>query len=477
MTTILVRDVAALAAEMGGVQLGDARLARRMSRIVAAVAAQPSASFPKCFLDSADLEGFYRFVNNRRVTHAELLQPHYEATAARAAAYPEVRLISDTTEAQFDGAARRGLGPLRGASSQGFLAHVTLVVGPGEERLPLGTLGLLPWTRPPRPAKKTKAEKAKRRSVRGGRTDGESMRWLAQARAVEQRLQPGTRAIHLMDREADAYPLMCGLADSRFVIRAAHDRVVALPDELQVQRRDKLRAVLADAPILVTRDVPLSRRNAPLARTQHIYPARAGRTARLAIRARQVTVRRTEYSARELPETLALNVVQVVEVDVPAGEKAVEWILLSNLPIDTAEQVAAIVDHYRARWTIEEFNKALKTGCALEDRQLESLDGLLNVLAICLPIAWQLLLLRTLAQRDPKLPATHVLTSTQLQALRRCAPTPLPRHPTVRDALLAIARLGGHLRHNGEPGWQIIARGFRDLLIFEQGWSAARREI
>jgi hypothetical protein len=36
------------------------------------------------------------------------------------------------------------------------------------------------------------------------------------------------------------------------------------------------------------------------------------------------------------------------------------------------DQVAAVVDHYRGRWTIEEFFKAIKTGCALEARQLES---------------------------------------------------------------------------------------------------------
>ena len=51
---------------------------------------------------------------------------------------------------------------------------------------------------------------------------------------------------------------------------------------------------------------------------------------------------------------------------------------------------------------------------------------------------------------------------------------PLPENATARDAFLAIAGLGGHLRRNGEPGWQTLGRGYEQLLTLVQGWSAAR---
>jgi hypothetical protein len=132
------------------------------------------------------------------------------------------------------------------------------------------------------------------------------------------------------------------------------------------------------------------------------------------------------------------------------------------------------VDFYRARWTIEEFFKAIKTGCAFEKRQIEDLHGLLNVLALCAPIAWQMLALRAEARRKPDRLAAEILTKTQVDVLRVFARKPLPDKPTVRDALLAIAALGGHIRRNGEPGWQTLGRGYEQLLTLVQGWNAAK---
>jgi hypothetical protein len=161
-------------------------------------------------------------------------------------------------------------------------------------------------------------------------------------------------------------------------------------------------------------------------------------------------------------------------MDPPAGETPVEWILLTNLPLETAADVEFAVDCYRARWLIEEFFKALKTGCQYEKRQLESSHSLLNALAVLAPVAWRLLLLRYLSRHVPDAPAQTALTPTQIDLLRAVSKKPLPRHATVRDALLAVAKLGGHLTSNGDPGWIVLGRGFHDLLIMELAWRAAR---
>lgn len=61
------------------------------------------------------------------------------------------------------------------------------------------------------------------------------------------------------------------------------------------------------------------------------------------------------------------------------------------------------------------------------------------------------------------------LTPTQLRALRILRPS-LPEAPSVRDALRAIAQLGGFLarKSDGEPGWRTLWLGFRDLLAAER---------
>src|SRR5216684_4903847 len=86
----------------------------------------------------------------------------------------------------------------------------------------------------------------------------------------------------------------------------------------------------------------------------------------------------------------------------------------------------------------------------------------------------RLLLLRHLARNAPKRPASDALTPTQLVVLHATAKRPLPKRPTVRDAMLAVAGLGGHLPRNGDPGWLVLGRGMQDLLLLEFGWLASR---
>ena len=129
-------------------------------------------------------------------------------------------------------------------------------------------------------------------------------------------------------------------------------------------------------------------------------------------------------------------------------------------------------NNYQSRWTIEEFFKALKTGCGYEKRQLESYAALSNALAIFSVIAWRLLLVRSVARAYPHATSRSVLSDTQLRLLKhRLKLTNLPA--TAKDALYAVARLGGHLKNNGDPGWQTLGRGFEKLLILEAGWRAA----
>ena len=202
------------------------------------------------------------------------------------------------------------------------------------------------------------------------------------------------------------------------------------------------------------------------------HPARRCRIATLSFAAKAIEIPRTVDAKAAGSPTLRLNVIYVWEPKPPPGEPAVEWFLLTNLPIGTADEIAFAVDCYRARWMIEEYFKALKTGCQYEKRQLESAHSLLNALAVLAPVAWRLLLLRHLARHAPHRPATDALTAPQLEVLVAVARRPMPKRPTVQDAMLAIAGLGGHLPRNGDPGWLVLGRGMHDLLLLELGWRA-----
>jgi hypothetical protein len=196
------------------------------------------------------------------------------------------------------------------------------------------------------------------------------------------------------------------------------------------------------------------------------------RAATLAFSATTVVLHRPRYQPETLPAEMKVNVVRVFEPNPPANEDPVEWLLFTNEPIRTTQDVVTIVDTYRARWLIEECNKAIKTGCRYEDRQFESRDALLTLLAMTLPIAVELLWLRAACRHNPDCPAEEVLTPLQLKILTKMSSRKLSARPTVHDALWAIAALGGHMKTNGEPGWLVLHRGMTKLLAYEEGWQA-----
>jgi hypothetical protein len=462
----MARAIPDVAHEFGGAELGDARLARRLMRIAECMAVAPAAGFPKAAGSDGELEGVYRFLGNERVTPSGILTPHFEKTIERIGRTSPL-VVHDTTVLSFGGTSRReGLGRIRKShEKQGFFAHVALAVAADGSREPLGIVGLHTYVRGP------KKSTAKRRRTK---TTHEWARWADLALKVEERL---AHPIHVMDREADSYETLDTLAQAgaRFVIRLWHNRL------LTGDQDEKLFVAADRGEVLVRRTVPLSRRRrATCAAERKNHPPRTERIAHLRIRAASVEIARTPYKPRLATHSASLrvNVVSVQEVDLPEGVEPISWRLFTTEPVDTPEQVEAVVDIYRARWTIEEYFKALKTGCAVEKRQLESYRSLANALAVFAVIAWRILLLRTVARVRPAAPAADALDEQQVRVLRgvaqladpRLPKLEIPAAPTAHDVLRAVAQLGGHIANNGPPGWQVLARGFESLLLLQLGW-------
>jgi hypothetical protein len=449
--------LAPLSSEVADADLGDARLTKRLGGLVDALASRPGESFPKA-LDDAELEGAYRFFGNDKVTWEAILDPHFRQTSRRAKAHREVLVVHDTTQFEFGGVAKReGLGRLI-RPGQGFFGHFALATTADGDREPLGLLNLETVFRLDKLSKKPRAQRPNR---------GESARWRTSIEAVEARLPEDVQAIHVMDREADSYAILSTLEASghSFVIRSFQDRVLA-DDET------RLRTAAKAAKRSFEREVPLSRRPVIDGPKGQRHPARRERVAKLSVAAKAIEIPKTSDAKSAASSTLKLNVVYVIERKPPPREPAVEWFLLTNLPISTPEEVAFAVDCYRGRWTIEEYFKAIKTGCQYEKRQLETAHSLLNALAVLSTVAWRLLLLRHLARHAPHRPATDALTASQVEVLHAVAKRPIPKRPTVQEAMLAVAGLGGHLPRNGDPGWLVLGRGMHDLLLLELGWRA-----
>ena len=344
--------------EFSGLDLGDPRREARALAVMSRLATNPSDSLPEAMGTDAMLEGLYRHLSTPEVTLEELLRPHVQQTIGRLAKTEFAYAIHDTTGFVFGGQSRRkGLGHVDNSKDQGFLAHVTLTVEPGPERLPLGVLAV------------------GTRSRVGTKTQAESARWEVGVSLAEDMVPKG-KLIHVADRESDIYPLLSrAITESwRFVFRAAQDRTVWDSDNVVGLLFEEARGQAARLEF----DVPLTARKAnaqPKQRAAH--PPRNSRIAGLSASSTRVRIKRPAKRKDGLTY-VDINVVRVWEPQPPNGEPPVEWLLLTSEPVETEAQLRAVIEAYRARWVIEEFFCAIKTGCAYEEKQLESEKSLLN---------------------------------------------------------------------------------------------------
>jgi hypothetical protein len=450
-----------VSSEYSNIKLGDKRLENRAGRIVQRLVENPTASFPNIFPNQAELEAFYRFVENPYIESEALFEGHRSATLERCERHEEIFLVHDTTKFSFSG--RRI--SLKG--SNGFFGHCTLALS-GDGTNPLGVLRMETWVRDPKVLSPTALAKAGKISQAQARAMPSEMdRWLRGIKEVASQFSNQQKLIHVCDSEGDDYDLLSSLIGKhRFVVRGSYNRKLAASSELLLD-------VLKQAPFVSNRIVHVSKRPKPIGRDDKDKrrQSRDERVAKLSIHCSSVKVLRPRTVLQSLPEEISLNVVYVREVDPPSDVVPIEWILLSSESIATKEDVLRIVDVYRARWMIEEYFKALKTGCAFECRQLESYSTRLICMTLFVPIAWLMLSMRAESKKPEPIPAGQILPQVFIDVLQAHTKTEIA---TTRTALLAIASLGGHIKGNGSPGWLIIWRGFRELATMVRGFMLAR---
>ncbi len=460
---VQITDATAIAiSEFGGCALGNRARARRAVRFGEDLLRQPDASIPTICGDSHQAKAAYRFLGSRYVNHDALLSGHIDATFRRCAEQDVVLFVQDSTYGDYSHhPATKGLGLIGNGDGRGLCTHSTLAVTwRGIEDFDvLGVVDQQVWTRKGRKGKRSSA--ARKRDP-----NRESLCWIRAVERIEghrqrlapegaKRLAPQLRALHVGDIESDIFELFeaCDAMGDSFVLRAGRDRRIE-----PLETGEKLFERVGSAPVLTTTEVDV--------------PARPGRPARLArvqIRATSMEVCPPRNRPGKTPAQ-PLNIVWVQEIEAPADvEEPLCWYLLTREPIDTEEAVFCIINIYKIRWVIEDFHMGLKTGCALERRQLETGHGLRNFLAFASVTAWHLLRLRQAARAKEPVPIEQVLSPTQTQALRSLRPK-LPPRCTAQQALIAIATLGGFMgrKSDGMPGWRTLWRGMEKVLFAEQ---------
>ena len=416
-----------------------------MERLIDGFSEAPSRSIPQVFGEWKDTKAAYRFFANKRVSHEVLVSAQRQDTAQRLRERGAsiVLLVQDTTDFDFKHhPATKQMGPLENEYMYGFLAHSTLAVSP--DGVPLGLWEQQVWARDP--------EETGQRHRRHERPyeDKESYKWvqgLPQTSHVDEDVQ----WITVCDREAHIYDFLVevGVRQGDFIVRASKGRGFT-PD------REEVFDVVADWPVQQRYTISLRR-----------HPDRAPREATVELRFGTLTLARPQRSEAE-PETLTLQVVEVREVDPPQDEEGIHWLLLTSLAVNTVEQARQIVRWYTFRWLVERFHYVLKSGCRLEERQLQTRPRLERLLGVFNLVAWRLLWLTYQTRQTPDVTCEVALSDDEWQVLYAYThqTTDLPATPpTLYEATRWIAKLGGFLGRtgDGEPGVKVLWRGWMRL--------------
>lgn len=439
--------------ELAQVDLNDVRLERRLHQVVTQVAAQPSASIPQACGRWADTKAAYRLLENEKVSHEQILEGHRQTCLERVRKENLLLVLQDTTSLDYTHHPQTtGLGPLEHVKHQGLFVHTSLAVS--ADGVPLGLLDQQVWTRDPQQVRKR--DQRRKHPIE----EKESNKWLTGLRATQKDLPAQLCVITVADRESDVFDffLEAEAQQTQLLVRSAWNRKLTEPP-----------GYLWDE---VARTPIRGHWSVDVARTTDRLP----RHATMAVRFAPVTVcppnhRLSEKRLHPIP----LYAIDVCEQNPPAGEKGLQWLLLTNRTVQTLEQAYCCVRWYGLRWLVERYHFVLKSGCRIEARQFETGERLKRCLGIYAIVAWRLLWLTYQARVTPQAPCSIALKTAEWQALYcyiHRTPTPPAEPPSLHEAIRWIAQLGGFLgrKHDGEPGARALWLGWQRLQDIATTW-------
>jgi len=440
--------------------LGDKRRTNRLINMAASLARNIGLSIVKSMENDSEVEGAYRLLRNPKVSGSEIAEGGFLSTAAQAENKELLLALEDTTSLSFSHGISEELGYIGPPSQKkkGMQVHSILLVNAKSKE----TLGLIEQTRWHR----LESEYAtKHQRIAQKYKEKESFKWQRSSENMATRLGENMRqVISVCDRESDIYEYLDYKVtqQQRFVIRTHHNRKLDDVDDKLFERTRELEGVGSYS-------LEIAQKGGRKARQATMELAYAP------VRLLAPDRKQKEYSPIEL------TVVSCRETS--KTSHPVEWILLTTEEIKTAEDARRIVSYYAARWKIEEFHKAWKSGgTQIEKSRLQS-EGNLERMAVILSfIAVRLLQLREVIDTEKSLrrkDCSHILNDIQWQLLwRKMEKKKYTRKtkPSIEWAYYAIAKLGGwkDSKRTGRVGWNALWDGWFKLEFIIEGYELAQ---
>ena len=438
--------------QFGDCQLGDKRRTNRLIQVAAKVAANPSASFPEQAESWGDLKAAYRLFDQEDVTFDAIAEPHWRRTRARTPG--RYLVLGDTTELDF-GIARQipQLGPTGNGTGYGFLLHSGLLVGAESEEI-FGLTAQVIHYRKPAAKDENTARRLKRKR--------ESEVW-GKVMDATGAAPSGAQFVHVLDRGADNFEVSCHAQENAagWVVRVTQlQRKIITPcGETTALERYLQQLAVAGSYALYLR----------------ARPHQPARWAKLEVRygplSMPVPTHKSRYVQKHNPGPIPMGVLWVREPDAPQGVEPIEWVLYASEAVNSFEDACRVAGYYEKRWLIEEWHKALKTGCRVTDRQLKKKERLEPMVGLMSVEAVRLLQLKAAARTEPDRPAEDFVPWVWVMVLMIVRKLQPQGKLTVRAFYREMAKLGGFIgrKSDGDPGWITIWRGWEKLHMLVRG--------
>lgn len=467
--------------EFSEVALGDKRLNARLVKLCNSFSEAPESSINQACEDWAETKAAYRFFKNDNVESRDIVDAHSRKTAIRASNYETVLAIQDTSYFVYTNHPNtKGLGLLGSSKGKkkkevpanGLLMHSCLAVT--TEGTPLGLLDQKIYSREDCPEKKIITQGGKN-THKIPLEKKESFRWVETMKAGK-KVSSETIVVNICDREADFYEFFLSAENTgaKVLVRAAQNRKInRLSSKYSPDDGEYLWEYVASQSCLGRFDL-----NIPEVKKAKNRPARSARRATMEVKYVPITMGPPTTLSNRKTENLAhirMYAVHALERNPPEGEEAVEWMLLTNMPVSSFKDACERVRWYGLRWRIEMFFKVLKSGLRVENCCLGTADRLIRYLTVMSVIAWRLFMITLIARTDPSLPCCQFLSEHEWRVLKlKFSKNKQPSNvsPTIGDAVIWIARLGGYLARKNDPapGTTVLWRGWKRLMDMTEGW-------
>lgn len=472
--------------EFKEVNLGDKRLDSRLIKLCDSFSESPESPINQACVDWAETKAAYRFFQNKNVDVEQIMSAHREKTSGRSTGHRTVLALQDTSYLVYSNHSKtKGLGRIsmkKGKNidkiySRGLVMHTCFAVT--TNGTPLGLFDQKIFARQLRPEHE--------RRTSGGRNvhdvlpveDKESYRWIESLQTT-MKVSTKTQVITVCDRECDFYDFF-KIADkigSAVLVRASHNRTVNRGSRYAEKDVSKLWDYIISKPTAGTYSIDISARQ----KTRHCK-GRKPRTAQMEVRFGSFKMNPPRNNPKHKMETLAdihMYAIHAREKHPPEGEDAAEWLLLTNQPITTLAEACERVRWYSLRWRIEMYFKVLKSGFRVESCRLGTAERLICYLTVMSIVAWRLFMITLIARTNPSLSCLGFLSElewTVLMAKSSRSGNLSATPPSIAEALIAIARLGGYLarKTDGPPGTLVLWRGWKRLMDIAEGWAMALR--